>query len=637
MSKKVLSLLLAVMLAFSAFSAAVPAAAADNTMKTLLYLTKKFPHKKYWNHVGSKKNNADSVTNLPCPTHKNISWDSEDKTCNSFENAIQCMGFAYKIAYEITGSSPRTWSKRETLNPKKLRVGDVIRYRNGSHSLVVTGVKGKEISFVDANWYPGCQIRWGRMKLEDMPGFSYVLHESGNTRTNTDLDFHNATVERGNEEEQQLESEAENWKMNNEGSLNVRAGASTKKSIIGQIPPEATFSVSEKKSTKEHLWGLVTYGALEGWAVLDYSTYLSGGGNAPVVAEPTAVFAAGESISVKWKKTPGAASYTLEVTSSKGKLLKKAQTKALSAKFSVSSPDKVSVTVTAENGFAPSWKPKSKAVVFTVLDKDDIKLTSLQLGKSEAVLPKGSSETLSFSVAPTNAGNKKLLFKSSDEKIASVSEDGVITAKSFGKVTITASSLDSSNLSASCCVTVVPQKSEKLFQTAAKTKSTYVTVSWKKVSGAAGYRLYRYNKTKKTYAFICETSKTSFTVKNLKAGASRSFSVRPFALVDGERLYGAMSEPVLLSTRPQAPTVSGSLKKKKAVFKWKKVSNATGYEVYIKKNGKYVLQKRLSGSKTSFEKSLKAGEKCLLRVKAVTKADTAVLSSAFSKTASVKR
>lgn len=637
MSKKVLSLLLAAVIVFSVFSAVLPVAAAEDTMKTLLYLTKKFPHKKYWNHVGSKENDPDSVTSLPCPTHKDISWDSEDMTCNSFENAIQCMGFAYKIAYEITGSSPRTWSKREKLSPKKLCVGDVIRYRNGSHSLVVTGIKNGEISFVDANWYPGCQIRWGRMKLSDMPGFSYVLHESGNTRKNADLDFHKATVERGDKEEEQLIEETESWKMNDEGSLNVRVGASTKKSIIGQIPPEATFSVSEKKSAKDHLWGLVTYGSLEGWAVLDYSTYLSGGNNAPVVFEPAAVFAAGESISVSWKKTQGANTYTVQVLSSKGKRLAQVKTSAVSARFTVKTPDKVNVTVTAGNTFTPSWKLKGEAVTFTVLDKNDIKLTSLRLGKSETVIPKGGSEKLSFSVAPSNAGNKKLLLQSADEKIAAIDENGVITAKGFGKTTVTASSLDSSNLSAVCSVTVVPQKSEKLCQSPKKTKQTSVTVSWKKVSGASGYRLYRYNKTKKTYALICETKSTSYTMKNLKAGTDKYFAVRPFALVDGLRLFGAMSEPVLICTRPESPVVSGSLKKKKAIFKWKKVSGATGYEVYVKKNGKYVLQKKLSASKTVFEKRLNPNEKCVLRVRTVIKADTAVLCSAYSKTTSVRR
>lgn len=637
MSKKALSLFLAAVMIFSLAFSAVPVYAADSTMKTLVSLTKRFPHKKYWNHVGSKTNNPDMVTDLPCPSHKNINWDSDDMTCNSFENAIQCMGFAYKIAYEITGSSPRTWSKSEKLNAKKLRVGDVIRYRNGSHSLTVTGVKGNEISFVDANWYPGCQIRWGRMNLDDMPGFSYVLHLKGNERKNTNLDFHKSTVDLGDNEEQQLKDESENWKMNDEGYLNVRAGSSTEKSIIGQIPPEATFTVSEKKATKNYLWGLVTYGSLEGWAVLNYSSYLSGGNNAPVINEQKAVSATGESISASWKKTPGANSYILEVKSSNGKKLTSLKTSSTSAKFTVKSADKVSLTVTATNTLTPSWKLKSAPVVFTVLDSKDILLTSIKPVKNEIVLEKGKSEKLSFTVAPNNAGNKTLSFSSADKSIASVNSDGLVTAKSFGKTTITASSLDTSKLSAVCTVTVTPQKSEKLFQAAAKTKSTSITVQWKNVKGVSGYRLYKYNKEKKTYKLLCETNKTSFTVKDLKPGTGYYFSVRPFAMVDEKRIFGGFTEPITLSTLPEAPKVSGKLSKKKAVFKWKKVKGATGYEIYIKKSGKYVLQKKLSASKLTFEKALKANEKCTLRVKAVTKGKTATLRSAYSKTVSVKR
>ena len=68
----------------------------------------------------------------------------------------------------------------------------------------------------------------------------------------------------------------------------------------------------------------------------------------------------------------------------------------------------------------------------------------------------------------------------------------------------------------------------------------------------------------------------------------------------------------------------------------KTTSIITGYEVYIKKNGKYVLLKKLSSAKTTFEKQLAAKEKCLLRVKAVTKSETATLYSAFSKTVSLR-
>lgn len=550
MSKRITAFLLAALMAFSVFSAAFTVYAADSTVKTLISLTKKFPHKKYWNHVGSKKNDPDKVTSLPCPNHKNVDWNSEDITCNSFENAIQCMGFAYKIAYEITKTSPRTWSKSEKLNAKKLRVGDIIRYRNGSHSLVVTGVKGEEIAFVDANWYPGCQIRWGRMKLDDMPGFSYILHLDGNNRKNADLDFHKSAVERGEREQQELIEEAESWKMNNEGWLNVRAGASTKKSIIGQIPPEATFTVSEKKSTGEHLWGLVTYGSLEGWAVLDYSTYLSGSGNEPIIEKPKGVFAVGEEISVSWKKTPGATVYTLEAKDSSGKTLAKVKTKSATAKFTAKAPDKIAVTVTAGNSLTPSWQLKSEEVEFTV--------------------------------------------------------------------------------------TVVPSKGKAPFQSASKTKRTFITVEWKSVPGASGYRLYRYNKKKNTYKFLCETDKTSFTVRGLEAGTDYYFSVRPFAEVNGKKFFGAASDPVCLSTKPESPAVSGRLSKKKAVFRWKKVKGATEYEVYVKRNGKYVLQKRLSASKTAFEKKLASKEKCVLRVRAVKKSKAATLCSAFSKTVTVR-
>lgn len=77
----------------------------------------------------------------------------------------------------------------------------------------------------------------------------------------------------------------------------------------------------------------------------------------------------------------------------------------------------------------------------------------IELNKSSIEIKKGDKFNLTVSFYPTDATNKKIKWKTSDEKIASVSDTGIITAHSEGSVTITATTEDG-NKTASCTITV---------------------------------------------------------------------------------------------------------------------------------------------------------------------------------------
>ncbi|MCR3758130.1 Ig-like domain-containing protein [Clostridium felsineum] len=66
----------------------------------------------------------------------------------------------------------------------------------------------------------------------------------------------------------------------------------------------------------------------------------------------------------------------------------------------------------------------------------------------------GDINTLTAAVTPDNATNKTLTWTSSDPSTAFVSNTGKIKALKPGKVTITAATIDGSNLKASCEVTI---------------------------------------------------------------------------------------------------------------------------------------------------------------------------------------
>lgn len=80
--------------------------------------------------------------------------------------------------------------------------------------------------------------------------------------------------------------------------------------------------------------------------------------------------------------------------------------------------------------------------------------TSISLNKTETTICIGESETLIATVAPIDVANQTISWTSSDNNVATVSSDGVVTANALGSAVITATTTDGTNLSATCEVTV---------------------------------------------------------------------------------------------------------------------------------------------------------------------------------------
>ena len=78
---------------------------------------------------------------------------------------------------------------------------------------------------------------------------------------------------------------------------------------------------------------------------------------------------------------------------------------------------------------------------------------SVTLDKTELTLHRGGTETLTATVLPEDATDPKVVWTTSDEAIATVSDAGLVTAVAPGSATITAAAGDKS---ATCAVTVEP-------------------------------------------------------------------------------------------------------------------------------------------------------------------------------------
>ena len=94
-------------------------------------------------------------------------------------------------------------------------------------------------------------------------------------------------------------------------------------------------------------------------------------------------------------------------------------------------------------------------VIFTACSEKDseIELAGINLSKTSVTLKPEETETLTVTIFPDNATNKNLIWSSSNEQVATIS-NGVITAVGLGNTIVTATAVSDPTLHATCNVTV---------------------------------------------------------------------------------------------------------------------------------------------------------------------------------------
>lgn len=181
-------------------------------------------------------------------------------------------------------------------------------------------------------------------------------------------------------------------------------------------------------------------------------------------------------------------------------------------------------------------------------------------------------------------------------------------------------------------IEVLPGKTSKITTTES---DSAVKLTWNKVKGATGYRVYLYNTKTKKYEKAGDTTGTSYTVKKLKSGTTYKLAVKAYTKV-GKTVYWASSyAEATTATKPSAPVVKTKAGSKKVTLTWDKVTGASGYQVYMMNNdGKFEkldTTKELKYVKTG----LKKGASYSFRVRAYKKIEGKTLYSSY-KTYTVK-
>ena len=213
------------------------------------------------------------------------------------------------------------------------------------------------------------------------------------------------------------------------------------------------------------------------------------------------------------------------------------------------------ITVTSVSG------NYTATVAVTVKIPVEIEKISIEAEK-ETLTKLGESTELKVKIEPENADAQKLIWKSDDEMIAAVDENGKVTAIGNGTVIITVTTEDGKN-TASITITVKTPDEPVINKTKGfgrlKVRSvnqtkTSITLEWSKLDGVDGYFVYgnRCNTRTKTYKYqklATITNGRTWTHKNLKKGIFYKYIVKAYKIVDGKKVVTDTSASIHVITQ----------------------------------------------------------------------------------------
>ena len=133
--------------------------------------------------------------------------------------------------------------------------------------------------------------------------------------------------------------------------------------------------------------------------------------------------------------------------------------------------------------------------------------------------------------------------------------------------------------------------------------TTYgVKITWKKVAGAAGYRILRKTSSSAGFTTLATLSgpRSSYTDTKAISGATVTYTVRAYTETNGKKSMGSYNKTGLSITYVPAPTLT-SVKDTENGLKiyWNKVEGATAYTIYRKEgNGSYSKLKKIKTGTT---------------------------------------
>ena len=313
--------------------------------------------------------------------------------------------------------------------------------------------------------------------------------------------------------------------------------------------------------------------------------------------------------------------------------------------------------------------------------------------KTEVV--EGDEVTFTAQVQPEGIRDSQITWSVDNAELAGIDENGILTAKKAGTVTVTAANKDGDpavndgkvegtfqlTIKAKLVeptatpvpaeptatpapaeptatpapvaptatpaptqapeVTVEPTKAPEAPVKAVKTSETQIKITWQKDPAAKkGYRIYVKGGKSKGWTKVADVAanKNSYVFKKLKGQALQSgttYQFRIVSLTKNKKTEGK-TEILKTNTAPGKAALKASSPKKGTVkLTWKKVKGAVGYEIQLKtsKKGSYKTVKVLGKKATSYtQKNLGKGKTIYIRVRTFNTANGAKIYSKWAAT-----
>ncbi len=225
------------------------------------------------------------------------------------------------------------------------------------------------------------------------------------------------------------------------------------------------------------------------------------------------------------------------------------------------------------------------------------KVTGISLNRTSAVVKKGKTLTLQAKITPDYAANKKVTWKSSNTKVATVDGKGKVTGKAAGRATITVISSENSSCKASCTVTVPYTINYKLNKGKNNSKNP---------DSYYRQKVTLKDPTRKGYAFKGWYTDKKFKnkIKSISKNANKNYT-----------LYAKWEKVTVKKTQISSAKNSRS---KQLLLKYKKVQGAKGYEISYSTDKKFKkgVTKKTTGKTSYTIKGLKKGKTYYVRIRA---------------------
>lgn len=127
---------------------------------------------------------------------------------------------------------------------------------------------------------------------------------------------------------------------------------------------------------------------------------------------------------------------------------------------------------------------------------------------------------------------------------------------------------------------------------------------WKSIPNVQAYYLYRFDNNTGEYDLITACNKPEYTVDGKESAELDSYCIKAYAVVNGKKMYGEMSDILDVSTKPESVGLykgeGDILGNKKVSLEWDECEKADGYFIYMSKDpdSGFTLKKEITDAQT---------------------------------------